>query len=147
MKKICALTLVSLLTCSLIAQKPERCSTMQVDSALRARHSLESLDDFENWMQAKLRLYKESPQNSSRGDRAVITIPIIVHVIHNGDAVGVGENISQAQVNSAIAVLNEDFRKAAGTLGYNTHPAGADCEIEFCPAVVDPNGNVLAEPG
>src|SRR5690606_1825563 len=41
----------------------------------------------------------------------------------------------------------EDFRKAIGTNGYNTHPAGADCEIEFCLAAVDPSGNVLAQPG
>src|SRR4051812_31600172 len=128
------------------AQQLIRCQTMEVDSALRASHSLESLNDFENWLQAKIAVYKASPQYGARG-RAVLTIPVIVHVIHNGDAVGSGENISQAQVNSQIVVLNEDYRRAAGTLGYNTNVVGADCEIEFCPALVDPNGNILAEPG
>lgn len=127
-------------------QDVQRCHTMEMDAELRARHSMESLDDFENWMAVKVAAYKASPAYLS-GQRAVITIPIIFHIIHNGDAVGSSENISQAQVNSQIDVLNEDFRKLLGTPGYNTNAVGADCEIEFCPALIDPNGNILAEPG
>lgn len=128
------------------AQQVQRCSTMQADSSLRAKHSLESLDDFENWLQVKVAEYKASPAYLS-GQRSVITIPIIFHIIHNGDNEGSSENLSQAQVNSQIDVLNEDFRKLLGTPGYNTNPVGADCEIEFCPALIDPNGNILAQPG
>ncbi|MBK8658308.1 MAG: PKD domain-containing protein [Bacteroidetes bacterium] len=128
------------------AQQLRRCETMEADTLLRATHSTESLEDFELWVQAKIAAYKNSPAYL-QGNRNVVTIPIIFHVIHNGDNLGSGENISQAQINSQIAALNEDFRKASGTLGYNTHPAGADCEIEFCAAVVDPSGVVLAEPG
>lgn len=146
MKKIAAVYLLLCLMFSVSAQHPDRCATMQADSALRAVKGLESLSDFENWLQAKIVQYKASAQYLS-GGRSVITIPIIFHVIHNGDAVGSGENISQAQVNSQIDVLNEDYRKAFGTAGYNTNAVGADCEIEFCAAVVDPNGAVLAEPG
>ncbi|MCW5907389.1 MAG: PKD domain-containing protein [Chitinophagales bacterium] len=128
------------------AQQTIRCSTMEDDSILRAQHNLESLQDFENWLQQQIAVYKASDKYLS-GERNVVTIPIIFHIIHDGDAVGSSENISLAQVNSQIAVLNEDYRKAFGTAGYNTNPVGADCEIEFCAAVVDPNGNVLAEPG
>jgi hypothetical protein len=39
---------------------------------------------------------------------------VVVHVIHNGGT----ENISAAQVQSQIEVLNEDFRKKAGTNGF-----------------------------
>jgi len=130
----------------LSAQAIERCGTMEADAALRQAQGLPPLEDFENWLQAKIAVYKASNEYKA-GLRNVITIPIIFHIIHNGDAVGANENISQAQVNSQIDVLNEDFRKAFGTPGYNTHPAGADVELEFCPAVVDPNGNVLAQPG
>ncbi len=128
------------------AQRPIRCYTVEADSALRAEKHLESQQDFENWLQAKIALYKASPAYQS-GQRSVVTIPIIFHVIHNGDAVGSSENLSAAQINSQIDVLNEDYRKLLGTNGYNTNAAGADCEIEFCAAVVDPNGAVLAEPG
>ncbi|MEO8759290.1 MAG: T9SS type A sorting domain-containing protein [Bacteroidia bacterium] len=44
------------------------------------------------------------------------TIPIIFHVIHEGEAIGVGHNISNAQIQSQIAILNADYN---GT-GYNT---------------------------
>jgi PKD repeat protein len=135
-----------LMTTQMFAQQLKRCETMQADTLRRATHSTESLEDFELWVQAKIAAYKNSPAYL-QGSRNVVTIPIIFHVIHNGDNVGSGENLSQAQINSQIAVLNEDFRKASGTLGYNTHPAGADCEIEFCAAVVDPSGVVLQEPG
>ena len=37
----------------------------------------------------------------------VVTIPTVVHVVHNSPA----ENISDAQVKSQISVLNRDFRK------------------------------------
>lgn len=127
-------------------QQVQRCHTMEMDAELRARNSMESLEDFENWMAVKVAAYKASPAYTS-GQRAVITVPIIFHVIHNGDAVGASENISQAQINSQITVLNEDFRRMLNTPGYNTNAVGADCEIEFCPALIDPNGAVLTEPG
>lgn len=137
-------TVISLTTTA--QQNLVRCSTMEDDSMLRASRPMESMADFENWLQAKIALYKNSDEYKS-GSRAVVTIPVIFHIIHDGDAVGSGENITAARVTSAITVLNNDFRKLFGTNGYNTHPAGADCEIEFCAAVVDPNGNVLTEPG
>lgn len=74
-------------------------------------------------------------------------IPVVVHIIHNGEAVGTGSNISYAQVVSQIEVLNEDFRKKMGTNGFNDHPDGVDTEIEFFLAETDPQGNSLSEPG
>ncbi|MFN8310347.1 MAG: PKD domain-containing protein [Chitinophagales bacterium] len=122
-----------------------RCGTMENDSLMRIQNHTESLADFEIWLQAKIAQQKQLPIN--KNGRSVITIPIIFHVIHNGDAEGVNENLSQAQVISQIDVLNEDYRKLAGTPGFNTNPVGADIEFEFCPAVVDPNGNILPQPG
>lgn len=60
-------------------------------------------------------------------------IPVVVHVIHNGGP----ENISDSQVISQLKILNEDFRRIAGTPGYGT---GVDAEIEFCLARKDPYG-------
>lgn len=77
----------------------------------------------------------------------VIRIPVVVHVIHNGEPVGTGSNISYEQVVSQIDVLNEDFRRRAGTNGFNDDPAGVDTEIEFFLAETDPDGNSLTEPG
>ena len=146
MKKLLLSGVLCVLTFSLFSQQLVRCNTMQNDSVLRAQPGAESMQDFENWLQAKIVQYKTSAAYLS-GQRSIITIPIVFHIIHNGDAEGVNENLSQAQINSQIAVLNEDFRKTFGTAGYNTNAVGADCEIEFCPAVIDPTGAVLSQPG
>ncbi len=61
-------------------------------------------------------------------------IPIVVHVIHNGGA----ENISDAQINSQIAVLNEDFGKTPGTKGDG---AGVDTKVRFRLAKLTPDGS------
>ncbi|MCF8278011.1 MAG: zinc-dependent metalloprotease [Flavobacteriales bacterium] len=77
------------------------------------------------------------------GERAappVYTIPVVFHVIHKGEAVGSGTNISDAQIESAIDALNRDYRRtsADGAIGQGLGP---DTEIQFCLAGVDPNGN------
>ncbi len=88
-------------------------------------------------------------QRKNRGGRTadrIIRIPVVVHVIHNtADSNRIGgtgnANISVAQIESQIRVLNEDYRRQEGTRGYNTNPVGADMEIEFYLANRDPNGN------
>lgn len=73
-----------------------------------------------------------------------ITIPVVVHVIHYGEAIGIGRNISDAQINSQISILNTDFRRLNSDI-YIVPPAfrgaSADPLIEFCLAKQDPNGN------
>ncbi|HET6244127.1 MAG: hypothetical protein H0V01_15725, partial [Bacteroidetes bacterium] len=76
-------------------------------------------------------------QQNNRAAAPIYTIPVVVHVIHTGQAIGTGVNISDAQIFSAITALNQDYRKMAGTNGFGT---GVDSEIEFCLAVRDPNG-------
>lgn len=66
------------------------------------------------------------------------TIPLVVHVIHLGEAIGTSTNISDAQIFSAITALNDDFRKVAGSNGDGN---GVDTQIEFCLASQDPYGN------
>ncbi len=80
-------------------------------------------------------------------DPTIIRIPVVVHIIHDGEPVGTGANISYEQVVSQIEVLNEDFRRKMGTNGFNNHPDGVDCEIEFYLAETNPDGERLPEPG
>ena len=129
------------------SQQPEQCSTMERDSLLRARYPERgTLDDFEHALLRKVESMR-AERRAGRTMAEVLNIPIIVHVVHNGEAVGVGMNISQAQIQSQIDVLNEDFRKMAGTPGSNNNPVGADVEVEFCLSPVDRNGNPMTEPG
>jgi hypothetical protein len=69
----------------------------------------------------------------------VITIPVVVHIVYS-DSV---ENISDAQVQSQIDVLNEDFRRLNTDI--NNAPAvfrgvSYDPRIEFCLAQRDSAG-------
>jgi len=71
---------------------------------------------------------------------AVITIPVVVHVVYNTTA----QNISDAQIQSQIDVLNEDFRKLNADVSLTPSIFSAlatDCQIQFCLAQRDPNGN------
>lgn len=113
-----------------------RCATTEYNNFRKAQGRMVSDEVFEEWLAPKieeikrLRLAGKLP--------SVIRIPVVVHVIHDGDAVGSGENIADGQVLSQITVFNQDFRKQAGTPGAG---AGVDTTIEFCMAQVDPNGN------
>lgn len=70
----------------------------------------------------------------------VVQLPVVVHVIHNGEEIGVGSNLSEERIIRQIEILNEDFRRKVGTKGYNDHPDGADAKIEFVLAKSKPNG-------
>lgn len=118
-----------------------RCASTEYNKQLQSKKQAVSDQEFENWLAPKVAALKAKRAANPNQTNAVITIPVVVHVIHNGDAYGTGENIRDEQVLSQIQVMNEDFRRMLGTPGYNSHPDGADVEIEFCMAAVDPNGN------
>lgn len=79
--------------------------------------------------------------------RPIITIPVVVHVFHKGEAIGTGTNISVQQIQSQITALNEDFRRLNSNIS-SAPPAhrgwSADVLIEFCLATRDPNGNATS---
>jgi hypothetical protein len=72
-------------------------------------------------------------------EKVVITIPVVVHVLYNSTS----QNISDAQIQSQLTVLNNDFRKLNSD--WTSTPSTftslvADCEINFCLATVSPTG-------
>ena len=69
----------------------------------------------------------------------IYTIPVVFHIIHNNGS----ENISDAQVQDALNILNRDYRKLnADTSQIVAAFQGdaADVEIRFVFATVAPNG-------
>lgn len=95
-------------------------------------------------------ILKTRQQLALQGGNATYTIPIIVHIIHTGQAVGSGANIAASRVTSQLETLNRDF-SGTGTNVQNV-PAifsnlVANTGIQFCLATRDPQGNLLAEPG
>nr|WP_321221220.1 GEVED domain-containing protein [uncultured Psychroserpens sp.] len=136
MKKTFTLTLLCLLSVvSVFAQDilERHCGTMenlelrkQQDPKLEAR-----MQQIEAFTQNKL-----AQMQSNRVDGSLITIPVVVHVLYRNST----ENISLAQIQSQLDVLNEDFRRTNPDAD-NLWSQAADTEIEFCLATVDPNGN------
>src|SRR6187551_2961633 len=92
-------------TFDVIAQ--DRCGTVAYENLLQSLNpTRKTREQFENWMQAKTaetRLRKSSGRTAA----GPYIIPVVVHVIHNGETVGTGLNISDAQINSQITVLNQ----------------------------------------
>ncbi len=70
----------------------------------------------------------------------IYKIPVVVHIIHHGEPVGEGFNLSDEQIEGQIRIINEDFRRKEGTRGFNTHPDGGDARIEFVLAKTAPDG-------
>ena len=123
---------------------------------------------YDSLLQQKVIEYLNNSTASSR-IQSTFQIPVIIHVIHNGQAIGTYPNLAQAQLNSQIQVLNDDY---AGT-GFNSanYPATAfqayatntliaasskdgfnrigisNTGISFCLALKDSLGNILPEPG
>lgn len=70
---------------------------------------------------------------------ATYNIPVVVHVVYNTTA----QNITDAQIQSQIDVLNKDYQlNNADTNSVPTvfRSVRADCKIQFCLAKRDPSG-------
>ncbi len=115
-----------------------RCATTEYEQYLQQMNPNRATDaEFEAWLAPLI----EQAKNNKSFANGVITIPVVVHVIHNGQNLGVAPNITDNQVISQITVMNQDFAKMAGTPGWNNNPIGANTMIQFALAKVDPNGN------
>lgn len=128
-----------------MAQSSNKCGTQIYDSLLRANYDkIESVESFEQRIQQYINQKKSlKTQDSSKK----YFIPVIIHIVHNGEKVGLGPNLPYAQILSQIQVLNEDFNRIPNSRGYNTSLVGATTSIEWVLATHDPNGNLLEEPG
>ena len=76
----------------------------------------------------------------------VLTIPVVFHILHLGEAVGEGTNISDEQVLSCIENLNHRFRGDVEALSeltdeYDEYELSLvkDGKIEFCMAARGPD--------
>lgn len=117
-----------------ISAQSEKCATDEIHRSLLANDAAYKAknDAFEN----ALATQKKSIHKTAGG--VVYRIPVVVHVMHKGEPVGSGTNVSDAAILNGIKALNERYRKVLGSVGDGN---GVDAEIEFALAVRDPNGN------
>jgi hypothetical protein len=96
-----------------------------------------SVEDNEKKIQQYITRNRQSLTARTTGTNAVLyTIPVVVHVMHTGGAVGTTYNPSDAQIQGAINYLNQVYNGTyPGTQGIG------DVQIQFALAVRDPNCN------
>ena len=102
-------------------------------------NQLEEFPELNQKMKDLEKFTEEYAQNPSRLNGSVITIPVVVHVVYKTSQ----QNISDAQIQSQLDVLNDDFRRNNSD-ATNQWSQATDTEIEFCLATVDPNGNATS---
>lgn len=91
-----------------------------------------------------LNSYKEI---KSHKDKTIIEIPVVVHIVHRNSHsnIGSGTNISDAQIEDQIRILNEDYSKTNSEFPNpprnNFLSISGNANIKFCLATEDPNGN------
>ena len=133
MKRILTLLLASI---SLTINAQERCGT--------EAHTKSMINNNPEYAIARNKVNTQTEKwiknNPNRSEKTIITIPVVVHVVWKTN----NQNISDAQIQSQIDVLNEDYRRTNIDV-INTPSVwqgiAADCEIQFCLAETDPNGN------
>ncbi len=126
-----------------ISLSQDRCATVQYEELRNLKNpNKESTKQFEDWMKQRVPLHK---MKSLRAEdtQATILIPVVVHLIHNGEAIGTGTNLSVAQVVSQINVLNKDYQRL-NTDASNTPaaflPLASSVDVQFVLAKQDPIG-------
>ncbi len=135
-KKLYLITLIAFGGFHLNAQN-QKCSAMDIynkrainnPELVAKRAQLET--QTQNWINAN----SDAPKT-----RNIITIPVVFHVIYKT----AGQNVSDAQIETQLATLNEDFRLFNTDSLTDFHPFWeftADTQIEFCLAQRDPQGN------
>jgi hypothetical protein len=125
---------------------PRACGTPQADAWQQAQLARR----LPGYRAAKLGATAPRPWRTTATAATTYTLPVVVHVVHNGEAVGTGTNISQAQVQSQLDVLNEDYRNRnvdGAQVPAPFQAVRADAQFQFVLAVRDPSGRLLPEPG
>ena len=137
MKYFSSLLLVLFISFGLAAQVA-RCGTYEHDALMKKNNAAyaenrRKIDEF-------ITTYISKHHEEFRSSRSIITIPCVIHVVYKTDE----ENISDEQIFSQFAVLNNDFRllnSDTSNIPAAFRSLAADCQIEFCLATVDPSGD------
>ncbi|RLD22652.1 MAG: hypothetical protein DRI71_07200, partial [Bacteroidetes bacterium] len=142
MKKVVLVVFLMALTFSVRAQRT--CTTTEVSQLNKSTEQIRiEKDAFEEWLQEKQHYIVSQSALQGLSETTVYQIPVVIHIIHNGEAEGVGLNLTDEQIASQIEALNLDFRHLnADSVNTPTifQPFMADIGFEFVLAKRDPSG-------
>ncbi|MCF0069927.1 T9SS type A sorting domain-containing protein [Dyadobacter sp. CY261] len=132
-----SLLLAGLLLVSVLGKAQDsvvtRCASTERDSVRLLRNP--SLRNLRMRSEGAIQNYLRANSGARTNAGETITIPVVVHVVHNRtDNVigGAGNgNITDGQIQSQIDVLNEDYGNTSGYKGYYTDSLAVDTGIRF----------------
>ncbi|HQV77562.1 MAG TPA: M43 family zinc metalloprotease [Chitinophagales bacterium] len=90
-----------------------------------------------NFLEQLQPILDTSSNSSFKINNTVLEIPIAVHVLHLGEPIGLGSNISDQKIYDAIEATNQYW---SGTK-FPSLSNNIDVGVQFCLAQFDPNGN------
>ncbi len=167
---------LSLYTTTIIAQQQNENNLSEKSNGSLPNHrkcgSPVPSGEWDEWFNQQVEKYKSDLAVSKISSTQTYTVAIVFHIIYGSEPIGTYPNISQAQVASQVPILNADYagignnHNLYANMTLNGHPAFydyaqdqnlpapdnngviiANTGITFCPAIKDPNGNTLTEPG
>ena len=119
-------------------QHSKTCGTDHMTDLIKQQFP-EHADAWEDFKQRVIPALIENQPTDQRAAAPILRIPVVIHVIHSGEAVGTGSNLSAAQIQAQLDVLNEDF--SAQNANFNQTPSQwasviGNPDIQFCLATV-----------
>ncbi|MCD8413852.1 GEVED domain-containing protein [Tenacibaculum dicentrarchi] len=134
-KKITLALLCLIFTGATFAQQKRTCYAMDdlAERQIKDPTLKKRMTTIEQFTQKSL---KRMQNQQSKQVGEIITLPVVVHILYTNAT----NNISTAQIESQLAVLNADFRRTNADRT-NKWAQAADSQIEFKLATIDPNGN------
>lgn len=128
---------------SVQAQHTKTCGSDHMTDLIKQQFP-EHAQAWEDYHQRVIPALIENQPATQRAAAPILRVPVVVHVIHSGEAIGTGSNLSVAQIQAQLDVLNEDF--SAQNPNFNQTPSQwasviGNPDIQFCLANVDPSGN------
>ena len=113
---------------------PEFCGTDSLHD-----EKMKSDPDYKKRHEEMLESIGTAASSQRRLPNGVLQVPVVVHVMHKGETIGTGTNISDEEVKLGLKYLNNYWRSISDTYGDGD---GVDMKIEFVLAIQDPNGNM-----
>ncbi|MES2515987.1 MAG: M43 family zinc metalloprotease [Bacteroidota bacterium] len=94
--------------------------------------------------QAFLQKQSQAAKTSSLSANYTFTVPVVFHILHQGEALGTGANINDINCINALAQVNRDYAREGSdtnTIDPKFRPLYVNSHIQFMLAQKDPMGN------
>ena len=126
-----------------VASKHQSSAPREVEKCSQHHRMQEMLtqdpERYATMFQEEVKKPKGSAESTEKLTGLIYTIPVVFHVLHNNGS----ENISDAQIQDQLNILNRDYRKLnsdANSVVTAFQGLPADVEVQFVFATVAPNG-------